>query len=314
MVSHIDRLRGSKHPGGVKLRFAARRKYKAFVINRPTPTRARKKAHASKRLRRVKRTWKAVPGLLKHMGNAFFPWYNRSVAMDGKRGGWAGGRAAGCRIDRDLQRVVRHFKSAATRFAAVNDAAAVKRLKLSEKSCNIMNALEEHGLAPVLSQHAIYDPILEIATAIDLVALRGDTPNRVCLIDTKNGYERDALTAYSALMEGPLEDKDDSPQNQFWLQLIVPWVILERHYGVHVYNAYIVRATRNNSVVVTSLLDEAPWAHTRRNVIYNYFAIVRKHGRARALHLYKSTLARAQRAYTKPKKTLLTAAAVAQRL
>ncbi len=285
MVSHLARLRKKKHPNGIQLKFSIRKRYKSFTT-----------APARRTGSRSQQKWKPKKGLLKKMKDAFFPCFSHTKATENASSrGWGGGRELGCRLDEDLQTIINLRRSPQTRLAILHEVDSAAWKKMKPCSLDVLEAFASYGLAPEFAQYAIYDPTLRIATSIDAIATRfnprrlidgAENPvaasaykddNAICLIETKVGYRGDNLTASCGMLDGPLSDQVDSHLNQFWLQLIIPWMILEKHYKVKVHNAYLVIANNNGAQLINLKLT-APWAYERREEIYRYFVDVQKFG------------------------------------
>jgi len=102
----------------------------------------------------------------------------------------------------------------------------------------IAAALQIWQWRPVVSELAVHDPAINIATKADLICL--DSKGRMILVELKTGFDNDFLRGTGS-MHGPLAGRvSNAPLNQAKLQALVTKSIIESH-GIHVHQAAVVQ-------------------------------------------------------------------------
>lgn len=219
--------------------------------------------------------WVKTRGLVDQLAACFYPRWSYKRAAKRPLG-----TAPGCqqaplvipKADADVVAAMgrRHRKSGLLNGAAV-DAQMTEAINdgrvtgaLHPLTAAMLAARERWGWKSLVSQFPVVFPECRIGTCIDEIAM--DPQCRLILVENKTGY-RDYLDHSCAMMEGPLADVSDAPINQHFLQLGLPILALERHWGITVHEAYVVRA--DDGGVVAYPMPR--WFHERKQAIYDYF-------------------------------------------
>lgn len=129
---------------------------------------------------------------------------------------------------------------------------------------------DRKGWIPMVSELFIYDELMRIATAIDVVCL-DTTDFSIVIIDIKNGYESMEYAAVPTdkYFEAPLEFIKDCPLNRHALQLMVTKIILGIDYRVVPEKFRLVRMCPKQGA--TKVYDMPAWFYDKRieQMVYN---------------------------------------------
>lgn len=85
---------------------------------------------------------------------------------------------------------------------------------------NVFVELGRLGLQCVRAEEIVYDPSIQLATKIDLIARSSRDPNTLVLIEVKVGYPVGSWYASSMVMKRPLHEVGNSPFHQACLQIM----------------------------------------------------------------------------------------------
>ncbi len=100
-------------------------------------------------------------------------------------------------------------------------------------------AMREWKWKPIIAELPIYDPILKIATKIDLICL--DKDDNIVLVEWKCGMDN-YLCQGNTVMDGPLSKSfSNCPLNQALLQLLFTKMIVQKNYNIIPKKAYVVQ-------------------------------------------------------------------------
>ncbi len=181
---------------------------------------------------------KPLSGLVKKLARAFWPTYEyvappcRKRKRKGERSdGWTtAGMTRGSVVHQQIELHVNKGGERAVRV--VYDA-------LHPFAAKAIRAMELWGWTPIIAEFAVYDPVLNLATNLDLVCL--DRDRRIVLVEWKCGMEGYADRGNDE-MRGPLRGSfSNCPLHQAYLQLLFGKMLLELSYDVRVPVAYVVR-------------------------------------------------------------------------
>lgn len=186
---------------------------------------------------------KRVPGLLAPLKRALWPRYDYDTANRGTARRFArrdptlrrpaDGAKRGTRVHLQLETLTNYGTSAVRK--------KVGRAGIDVYTKKFIAWLQHERLRPVVSELAVYDAALGIATSADLLCL--DRCNRVVLIETKTGYysswHRSCVPMSGPRLSRPVSD---SPCNQALMQLLFTKRMIEG-YGTRVDRAAVVRVT-----------------------------------------------------------------------
>lgn len=139
------------------------------------------------------------------------------------------GRIRGSRIHRELEEFV---KLDMKNFTKLN-----KCVHPWTKS--VLKFVKNNNWLPVASEFKLFDPLLRIGTAVDLVCVT--EPGKIVLIEIKTGFE-EGFFCGSKSMTGPLcSVMNDSPANQACLQVLLSMLIVMKYHKVYNVEAWVVR-------------------------------------------------------------------------
>ena len=198
-----------------------------------------------------------LKGLCNELKNAFYADYDyyrvskkskSKPSKKRKRGD--GGKERGKRVDEELSRYVL-------------DQVERKTYHLYTIKC--IRALKHWGYQPSTCQVNIYDEDIGIATAIDCLVL--NRKKEMVLLEIKTGFEgyHDESTHF---MTKPLTGIANTPKNQHFLQLLFMCIMLDKKYGISLYErAYVIRIC-DAGVYRYKLPD---WATEKRDIMYQMF-------------------------------------------
>lgn len=151
-----------------------------------------------------------------------------------------------------------------------SDALLEKRLPRPDPcTVALVHSIYMLQLQPIAAEFKIWDDDLQIATAIDLLAVLPD--GRLAVFEVKNGYE---YQVYDELdddpkLAAPFDDTVDCPKSRHLLQLLMTMMILKRKYGV-VCDRYIVLRRQAGMKCVTGVDMDMTWAHAKEPLLYQY--------------------------------------------
>ncbi len=186
---------------------------------------------------------KRVPGLLAPLKRALWPQYDYDTANKGPARRFArrdpslrrpsDGAKRGTRVHLQIETLTNYGTSAVKK--------KVGRAGIDLYTMKFIAWLRHERLRPVVSELALYDADLGLATSADLLCL--DSRDRVVLIETKTGYYSSWHRACKP-MAGPRLPRcmSDSPCNQALMQLLFTKRMIES-YGTRVDRAAVVRVT-----------------------------------------------------------------------
>ena len=107
--------------------------------------------------------------------------------------------------------------------------------------------LKDHKhLTPYRSEWRVWDENLKIAGTIDMVFLDPKT-GQVCIYDWKRSKEIKTSNRYQRAQTPELSHMDDCNYSHYTLQLNLYKFILERNYGLHVQEMYLICLHPNHS-------------------------------------------------------------------
>lgn len=196
--------------------------------------------------------WNSLRGLLPSMEETFFPDVDmHAIVNQGKkRRGGGGGSGGGPRRERVKR---------GGRFGGV-----IKGDETHEQLMHIvpLNRESFHRLhptmhrftqrliefivrdmhwQPLVSEFAVFDELLRMGTAIDMICRR-QSDGRLVLLEFKTGYA-DYYDCASGMMHGPLKKMNNSPRSQATLQLLCGALLLMIHHKLRSdeFEMYVVR-------------------------------------------------------------------------
>lgn len=227
--------------------------------------------------------WRAISGLVDRLKEAFYPHYQfyaaRNVArrvrtmqterqapafemvLEQKLLGNPNGLELGKLIDREntVYTNTRYIVDAETRRRAEES-----NRHMSLYTRRLIDAKRMWGWTSLFAQFKVFAPELRVGTMID--ELCHDEEKRLIVVEHKygsDGYRKQG----NALMNAPLADIVNSPENQHVLQCGVGAMFLERYWNVKVHACVVVYVT--DASIQPIPLPE--WFYQRKEQIWQHF-------------------------------------------
>lgn len=243
-----------------------------------------------RRHKKTRRAWRAISGLLERLAEAFYPHYaylsarntTRRRARQGQptvvgalptptlpatmdmllervRLG-VSGQQLGELVDHEVTRVVNaQYLSGAARVSVErqNDSSSLYTRR-------VLDAFRAWKWKPVYAQFNVFAPDLRVGTRIDMLCYDNDL--HLIVVELKYGYDGYREQA-NAMMNAPLADKSNCPQNQHILQVGLGALMLEHHWKVKVHAGVVVYIT--DAAVIPVMVPE--WFYERKDAIWEHF-------------------------------------------
>lgn len=142
----------------------------------------------------------------------------------------------------------------------------------------ILETLRLKGWIPLGSELPIWDSTMNIATAIDLVAM-DIHEQELIVIELKTGYENEEYMEIDGdpLMLYPCDSLRDCPDNRHQMQLMTTLLILKKGYDIDVDAAYVVNTCSKRRGA--NVIEQSSWCKKDENYKRLYDAIVNRYTR-----------------------------------
>lgn len=226
-----------------------------------------------------KLVWKPVSGLIDRLHENFYPQYDylRSRQLARRGGGGdnvekpahpallqekkrLGKRAMelGELVDREHSEIINRSLSTTEAAAAATTSSPSLFTRI------LLNVKKSWHWTSYMAQFTVCAPDIGVGTRIDEICY--DEHHQLLVIEHKVGY-KDYRNHGTAMMNEPLQDVSNAPENQHSLQCLFGVLMLEKYWNVTVHGAFVVYI--DDAEVVPVALPEVFWE--RKEAIWNRF-------------------------------------------
>lgn len=143
-------------------------------------------------------------------------------------------------------------------------------------SLRIINALLTQNMLPIHAEVPIWDEVIGVLSAIDLICVSLDNVRETILVEVKTGYSsvesyketaQDREIGQHFFCRDPLRKVVNCPFHRASLQLLICGMIAQERYNITFNKAFIVRICPKTKLVYIDSLPK--WALQNSSMIYN---------------------------------------------